>query len=68
MASTCAIMAICWNRHGGFQYLKAHDAAFCIDNYKDILPMLQHIVNNPMLIREYAEKAYQCGLKITPEK
>lgn len=63
MASTCAIMAICWNRHGGFQYLKAHDAAFCIDNYKDILPMLQHIVNNPMLIREYAEKAYQCGLK-----
>lgn len=63
MASTCAILAICWNRHAGYQYLKAKDAAFCIDNYHDILPLLQRIADNPGLIREYARKAYNCGVE-----
>ena len=63
MASTCAILAICWNRHAGYQYLKAKDAAFCIDNYHDILPLLQRIADNPGLIREYTRKAYNCGVE-----
>jgi hypothetical protein len=61
MATGCAILAVCWNRHAGYQYLNEHDAAFCVDNYKDILPLLQKIVDNPNLIHLYAEKAYKCG-------
>lgn len=63
MASTCAILAVCWNRHCGYQYLRDNDAAFCVDNYSNILPMLQRIVDNPSLVQEYARKAYECGLR-----
>ena len=63
MASTCAIMAVCWNEHAGYKYLKEKDAAFCIDSYNMILPQLQKIVDNPSLIAEYAEKAYRCGME-----
>lgn len=63
MASSCAILAVCWNRHCGYQYLRDNDAAFCVDNYSDILPMLQRIVDNPSLIQNYAQKAYECGRK-----
>lgn len=63
MASSCAIMAICWNKHCGYQYLKEHDAAFCISDYKELLPQLQKISDNPSLITEYARKAYNCGVK-----
>lgn len=61
MASSCAIMAICWEQQTGYRYLKEKDAAFCISSYQDILPVLQNIVNNPSLIPEYAQKAWQCG-------
>ena len=63
MASTCAIMAICWNRHAGFQYLKKNDAAICVDSYPQILPALQSIANDPSIVSEYAQKAYSCGVK-----
>ena len=61
MATGCAILAVCWNRHSGYQYLKEHDAAFCVDNYNDVLPLLQKLVDNPVHIQEYAKKAYECG-------
>ena len=61
MASTCAILAVCWNRHCGYQYLHDKDAAFCVDSYADLLPTLQHIADNPQLVQEYARKAYECG-------
>ena len=63
MASSCAILAVCWNRHCGYQYLRDNDAAFCVDNYSDILPMLQRIVENPSLVQNFAQKAYECGRK-----
>lgn len=63
MASTCAILAVCWNRHCGYQYLRENDAAFCVDEYNNILPMLQRIADNPSLVPEYARKAYECGLR-----
>ena len=63
MASTCAIMAICWEKHAGYQYLKEHDAAFCISSYNDILPVLEKICAQPALIGAYAKKAWECGLK-----
>lgn len=61
MASSCAIMAICWEKHAGYQYLKEKDAAFCCSNYQSILPLLQKICNTPTLITEYQKKAYECG-------
>lgn len=61
MATGCAIMAVCWNRHAGYQYLKEHDAALCVDNNEDILPLLQKIADNPSVIQKYAKKAYECG-------
>ncbi len=61
MASSCAILAICWDHHAGYQYLKDHDAAFCVSSFDDIQPMLETIYQNPALIEEYAEKALKCG-------
>lgn len=61
MASTCAIMAICWSRHAGYQYLKENDAAFCIDNEYDILPMIRLIVGHPELITKMQRRAWECG-------
>lgn len=63
MASSCAIMAICWEKHAGYQYLKQHDAAFCISSNDDILPMLEKICCRPILIGKYAEKAWKCGVE-----
>lgn len=61
MASSCAILAICWERHAGYQYLQKNDAAFCVSSYDDIEPMLRQICEKPSLIGEYARKAWQCG-------
>lgn len=63
MASSCAIMAICWEKHAGYQYLKKHDAALCVSNYDGILPLLQKISEHPSLIQEFAEKAWKCGIE-----
>ena len=63
MASSCAILAVCWDKHTGYQYLKEKDAAFCLSRYEDILPLLQQICDNPSLVSVYAEKAYHCGKK-----
>lgn len=63
MSSSCAIVAICWKEHTGFQYLKTNDAAICISSYQDILPILSDISKNPDIIKEYADKAYECGKK-----
>ncbi len=63
MTTGCAILAVCWNRQAGYQYLKENDAAFCVDNYDDLLPILQKVVDNPDLVKKYAEKAFECGKK-----
>lgn len=62
LASSCAVLAICWERHAAYQYLKENDAAFCCNSYESILPVLTSIVDNPKLIQEYQEKAFNCGL------
>lgn len=63
MASSCAIMAICWVKHAGYQYLKQHDAAICVPSYEEILPTLEKICERPSLVIEYAKKALLCGQK-----
>jgi hypothetical protein len=63
MASSCAIMAICWEKHAGYQYLKKHDAAFCVSEYTGIKPELKRICENPELIKDYSQKAWDCGMQ-----
>lgn len=62
MASSCAILALCWEQHTGYKYLKDKDAAFCVGDYGDLLPNLLGICNRPESIGEYAQKAYECGV------
>lgn len=61
MASSCAILAICWNQHTGYKYLKENDAAICVDGYSKLYGTLKQIVENPSIIQEYAHKAFVCG-------
>lgn len=61
MASTCAILAVCWEQHTGYKYLKENDAAFCVSSYGDILPLLKNICDNPQIIKVCAQKACECG-------
>ncbi len=61
MASTCAIMAICWEKNNGWNYLKNEDAAICLSDYSQILPKLKEITDNPSILADYAYKAYDCG-------
>lgn len=63
LGSSCAIMAICWEQHTGYKYLKENDAAFCVSDYSKIESELERIVNNPNIIKEYAHKAWICGEK-----
>lgn len=63
MASSCAIMAICWEEHTGYKYLHENNVAFCISDYNNLLGELQRITTNPTLIKEYAQKAYDFGIK-----
>lgn len=63
MVSTCAILAICWNRNSGWNYMRENDAAICLSSYDEILPTLQIIVSNPSIIQTYARKAIECGIK-----
>lgn len=56
-----AVMAICWKENAGYQYLKNEDAAICIENYNDIEPTLQRLVNDSDIILRYAAKAWNCG-------
>lgn len=60
LASGCAIMAICWEKHAGYQYLHSQDAAFCCPDYNSILPLLFRICETPSLISEYQKKASEC--------
>lgn len=61
MASGCAVMAVCWNGHAAYQYLKEKDAAIVADSNEQIKKQLEMIVKHPELVVEYAEKAFECG-------
>ena len=58
-----AVMAICWDQSSPYKYLKREDAAICVSDLSEIDNTLLSIRNNPQLLRIYAEKAWECGLK-----
>lgn len=61
LGGSCAVMAIAWEKQTGFTHLKQNDAAFCISDVSAIKSELLRIVNNPVLINEYTQKALECG-------
>lgn len=63
LSSGCATMAICWNQHSGYIYLKKHDIAICVDSVNKIPIAIGNLIDNPEQIIDYAEKARNFGLK-----
>lgn len=61
LASGCAVMAICWEGHAAFQYLKKFDAAITASSEEEIYLNVKNLVSNNGVICEYAKKAYVCG-------
>lgn len=60
LSCSSAIMALCKDNNNGWNYLRKEKAAICISDTKDILPIMQSIVDNPSLLNEYALRAHQC--------
>lgn len=58
--SGCAVLAYCWKEQSGWSYLKREDAAICVDSKAELIEKLKLINENPALISEYAQKAYDC--------
>lgn len=58
-------MVIAWKEHSGLKYLKSQNAAICINKIGEIEEVLRNILDNPSLVSNFAEKAYECGKKIT---
>lgn len=61
LASGCAVMAVCPECQSGYQYLKAEDAAICVDDRKQLVHVFRQITDHPEMIEIYREKAWKCG-------
>lgn len=63
LSSGAAVMAVCWEKHAAFQYLKMQDAAITASSIEEIYNKLLNISQKPSLILEYGQRAYDCGMK-----
>ena len=63
LASGCAVIAVCWDKHSGYTYLKQENAAICISKYEDIIHKLQEICERQEIIVQYKKNAQKCGKK-----
>lgn len=61
--SGCAVLAYCRNDQSGWLYLKREDAAICVSDNKELRESLLELTENHDMIKKYAYKAYQCGMK-----
>lgn len=61
MASGCAVMAICWNEHSGYIYLKKNDIAICVDSLAEIGDKLKQILAQPSILNSYQNLAVDFG-------
>ena len=59
LCSSCAVMAIAWEKHSGYTYLKRNDVAICINNIRNIRGELEKIWRNNKIITEYSKKAVE---------
>lgn len=61
MNSGCAILAIGPSTQAGISYLADNDAAACVSDLKNLPATVRQLVEQPNMIREYADKATQLG-------
>jgi glycosyltransferase involved in cell wall biosynthesis len=57
------ILAICSEESSPYKYLKSEDAAICVADVSEIKKTLQHLLEFPEQINEYASKAWECGVR-----
>lgn len=57
------ILAICSKESSPYKYLKSEDAAICVADVSEIKKTLQHLLEFPEQINEYAIKAWECGVR-----
>ena len=63
LASGCAVMALCWEGHAAYQYLKKMNAAITASSNEEIYLKVRKLVQNPEIVCKYAKRAYECGKK-----
>lgn len=61
LASSCAVVAVCWSGQSGYKYLQKQDAALCFDNMDKLYHELKEMTLNDDLLKAYQEKAWKCG-------
>ncbi len=61
MNTGCAVMAICHPSQNGLQYLRKQDAAIVVDDPRNLMGILNELCDNHYLIKEFAQKAIDCG-------
>ncbi|MCR6546201.1 glycosyltransferase [Dehalobacterium formicoaceticum] len=57
------VFAIGWKEAASIDYLIKNDAALVATDEKSIVIQLDRIINNQDLIEEYAQKAWECGIR-----
>ena len=68
MKSGCAVFAVCWEGHSALRYLKEKDAAITASNKNEIQSALDLIAKDENVVKDYARKAYECGVKYHQRK
>ncbi|MBO1926318.1 hypothetical protein J3998_01905 [Thiomicrorhabdus sp. 6S2-11] len=63
LSSGCAVMVIAWSEHAGFTYLKANNAAICIDSLNKVSETLNDLASCPEKIGFYRQQAKQLAIK-----
>ena len=61
MNSGCAVLAIGPEGQAGIAYLKDNDAALCVNNINQLQQVVDKLVTEPDLIKEYSAKAIALG-------
>lgn len=63
LSSGCAVMAVGSKDQAGCSYLSNQDAAFVASSEEELMILLNNFSKNHELILEYAQKAYDCGIR-----
>lgn len=57
------ILAVGWKKTGAIEYLLKNEAALVVSEMNKIDTVVNQMVSNPSIIKEYAARGYLCGLK-----
>lgn len=60
LGSGCVTVAVCPSINAGWQYLKANNAAYCIDRIDNIKNELKKLICDRKLMNEIRQNAYKC--------